>query len=314
MRRRIISKISESESGMLILDFLVKRYRFKNADQWMNVLSAGEVMLNGGAAHTESVLKTGDELCYEAPEAPEPEVDWDISIIYEDKDLIAVNKSGNLPCHPAGCYHKNTLLYHLKERLNVETLHLINRLDRETSGITVAAKNAVAARKISNQFLSHSVRKLYSVVIEGEFAVEMNAAGWLINDNKSLIRKKRLFIPEMAGKNPQAKAEWAETRFELIQCCDMLSLVNVELLTGRLHQIRATLCSLGYPVVGDKMYGVDENNFLRFISDQLTEDDRHKLRLQRQALHARELHLQHPSTGEPMILKAPLPDDMRSLL
>ena len=313
MRRRVTTTVKKDESGIPILDLLLKRYRFKDREQWRLALNEKKVLVNGSTTEISATLNPGDKVFYEAPEAPEPGVDTNIAVVYEDNSMIAVNKTGNLPCHPGGCYLENTLLHLLKDQLGNSQLHLINRLDRETSGVVLIAKDKSSAKTLSNQFLLRKVSKFYSVVTEGDFPDKLNAAGWLMDDANSAIRKKRCFVSGEPDSPPQEKAEWAETRFEIIHRSAGLSLINVELMTGRLHQIRATLCSLGYPVVGDKIYGVDERIFIRFISDRLTEQDRIKLRLKRQALHARELHLLHPVTREPMLLKAALPDDISRL-
>ena len=313
MRRRVITVIKQAEAGIRLHDLLVKRYRFKSREQWCMTLSEKKVLVNGSPAEAATLLNRGDGIFYEAPEAPEPEVDRNITIIHEDEQLIAVNKTGNLPCHPGGCYLENTLLHILKEHLGLSKLHLINRLDRETSGIVLVAKDTSSAKRLSDQFLFRTVRKFYSVIVEGDFPDELNASGWLMADINSDIRKKRCFVNVEPDTPPPEKSEWAETRFNIIKHHEGLSLLNVELLTGRLHQILATVCSLGYPVVGDKMYGVDDSIFIRFISDQLTEVDRAVLRLKRQALHARELYIKHPVSREPMLFKAPLPEDISRL-
>lgn len=313
MRRRVKAIVYVEESGMCLLDFVVKRYPFKDEEQWLAVLSERQVLLNGIAAEASAVLKTDDEILYQAPEIPEPEIDRKIAIIYEDEYFVVVNKTGNLPCHPSGCYLENTLLNLLKELTGVTDLRLINRLDRETSGVILAAKSAEVAKRLSQQFFAHQVKKTYSVIVEGRFPDRLNACGWLSRDTNSVVRKKRAFVATVPEIKPFADAEWAETRFKRVRCNGDLALVRAELVTGRQHQIRATLCSLGFPVVGDKIYGVDESFFLRFISDQLTAFDLTALRLPRQALHAQELELTHPVTAERMFFEASLPPEMRGL-
>lgn len=113
---------------------------------------------------------------------------------------------------------------------------------------------------------------------------------------------------------PEKEAEWAETVFERVHVCDGFSVVTALPSTGRLHQIRATLFSLGYPVVGDKLYGLDETLFLRFCEDALTDADRRRLRLPRQALHADYLRFHHPRFGALTELTAALPADMAGLI
>jgi len=314
MRRRIKAVATEMDAGRSLIDLLAQRYSFRNREQWLETISDRQVMVNGRAGAISLILKQDDEVLYEAPEAPEPPVNINISLLFEDEDLLVINKSGNLPCHPAGAYYENTLWFQVKQKFGLIKPHLINRLDRETSGVVLVAKNSKVAKKLSDQFLKHRVEKFYSVVVEGDFPEKSETGGWLMTDGFSAVRKKRRFISGAQNEKPSEKAEWAESRFSLIDQINGLSFLRVELLTGRLHQIRATLCSLGFPVVGDKLYGVDDNLFIRFINDRLSADDKIKLRMDRQALHAECLHLHHPASGEPICFTAPLPDDISAML
>jgi len=314
MRRRVIAAVTVEESGSALIDLLVHRYRFKNRQDWLAVAADRKVFVNGCTAEALQILHSGDEVLYEAPEAPEPPVDKKFSVLFEDEQILALNKPGNLPCHPSGCYYENTLLYQIKEKLGLTRVHLINRLDRETSGVILAAKTEVAARNLSDQFVHRRVKKVYSVIVEGCFPDEIEAAGWLIRDENSPVRKKRRFVKGSLGGKPCEGAEWAQSGFNKIESYAELSLLCVKPQTGRLHQIRATLCSLGFPVVGDKLYGVDDHLFIQFINDQLSDLDKLRLRMNRQALHASELEVNHPATGDAVMFRAPLPEDMRLLL
>ncbi len=222
------------------------------------------------------------------PAHAEPPVLRSVGILYEDDDLLVADKPGNLPCHPGGRYCGNTLLHLLRARGgNGENLRIINRLDRETSGIVLVAKTAAMAKSLAGQFRRHTAQKEYTVLVHGAFPAHLEARGWLLPDADSVIRKKRRFVTDKDSPTPEAES--AETDFELLALQDGISRVLARPRTGRTHQIRATLLSLGFPVVGDKIYGLDETFFLRFITDALTDSDRARLILPRQALHASAL-------------------------
>ena len=309
MRRTASSVIPREAGGMTVLDFLVARFRYHTREEWYGLVVSGCVFLNDVPPLSDAVLRPGDTLRYEMPEVPEPPVDMTYDVLFEDDALLAVNKPGNLPTHPGGKYFNNTLWALLKERTRLDCLRIANRLDRETSGVTVVCKTPEAARHVGQQFAEHRAEKTYIVFVEGRFPERLLAAGWLTADTASPVRKKRRFC----GEPPGAGAQACETRFERVRQCEGFCVVRAYPRTGCLHQIRATLCSLGYPVVGDKLYGRDETLFLRFIDGKLTGDDIRTLRLPRQALHAESLRLTHPITHAPLVVTAPLPDDMRLL-
>jgi 23S rRNA pseudouridine955/2504/2580 synthase/23S rRNA pseudouridine1911/1915/1917 synthase len=315
MTREMNFTIREKDAGRAVGAFLAARFTYHSVSEWAALLGEGRVRVNGSKAEPEAPLRCGDVVTYDASGIPEPPVDERVEVLVDDPLVLAVNKSGNLPCHPGGRYFSHTLWAIVKERLGVREPVLVNRIDRETSGLVLIAKTPEAAQNLWKQFARHVVQKRYDVLVEGVFPERAEAAGWLVADRKSAIRKKRRFaVATAGGEPPEPGAEWAETAFERVRVCDGFSAVRAIPRTGRLHQIRATLLALGFPVVGDKLYGVDETLFLRFCSDTLTEEDRRRLRLGRQALHATWLRFHHPRFGKLIELEAPLPDDMAALL
>jgi RluA family pseudouridine synthase len=313
MKREMIFEVPETADGTAVADFLAARFPYHDRAGWCDRIAAGAVTINGKPCVSEAPLRTGDRLSYEPDNRPEPPVDFNIGIISDDEDLLLVNKSGNLPCHPGGRYFNHSLWAWLKKEQGLEDFTFVNRIDRETSGLVVIAKNFAASENCRKQFSSHKVVKRYKALVEStNFPAELETAGWLTADVDSVIRKKRKFVQGgSSDTSPSADAEWAETKFRLLKQCGEIALIEAEPHTGRLHQIRATLLALGTPIVGDKLYGVDETLFLRFCKDTLTDFDRARLRMERQALHASGLRFHHPKFGRLVTIDLDLPDDMQ---
>ena len=317
--RHVSLLIQRENAGPALLDFLCGRFTYHARDEWLRRLADGQLRINGAIADPATVLAIGDRLDYEFVAGPEPEVNLEYGVLYEDADLFIVNKPANLPCHPAGCFFNHTLWALLKERFGENYFALANRLDRETSGVLAIAKTPAATRHLQRQFARHRVEKRYLAVVEGVFPDMLDAVGWLSPDTTCAVRKKRKFEPETENGKPgtpenPAGGEWTETSFRRMATSAGLSLVEALPKTGRLHQLRATLCSLGFPLVGDKIYGVDPTIFIRYCDGVMTADDRCRLRLDRQALHASVLRLHHPADNREIEFTAPLPEELRVLL
>jgi len=304
MQRNVTITIDGQAAGKTLLALLCDRFTYHTREAWQRLIVEGALLVNDVQAQAGQVLQLGDVLRYDFGQRPEPAVDTQYRILYRDEAFLVVDKPGNLPCHPAGRYFKNTLWSLVQERDQVAQPRLVNRLDRETSGLVVVGQTLEASRHLAQQFAAHTVEKEYLVLVEGIFPSQLDATGWLVHDPRSVVRKKRAFVREQPC---EGASEPCETRFAAVETCGGVSVVRAYPKTGCLHQIRATLCSLGFPVVGDKLYGVDDTFFVKFIEDALTDEDKQRLRLSRQALHAETLRLTHPLTGERLSFTAPPP-------
>ena len=290
MKRIVKAKVPASAAGAMLLDYLCGRFKYHGRDQWLELIGERRVVLDGVPANGDAVLREGQCLEYVPRDTPEPTVSFDVRVLASFRDFAVLDKPGNLPCHPAGCFFNNTLWAALKEgRIQGlpprDGIHFVSRLDRETSGILVVAWTPQATSRIARQLDAADSRKAYTVLVEGRFPESMVAEGWLYGDEGGPISKRRLF----SADRPACDSEHAVTRFRLLEYADGISRLEALLETGRTHQIRATLCSLGFPVVGDKIYGPDPSIYLRFLSGSMTEEDLKALRMPRQALHATEL-------------------------
>ena len=318
MQRELRFQIPKDRAGQSLVNFLAARFPYHTAEGWRERVVARRVRVNGKASDPDYRLATGDALEYAATDVTEPRVNLDVQIVHDDRDILVVNKPPNLPVHPGGRYFNHTLWAVLKQRFGLEAPLLVNRLDRETSGLVVVARTEDAARNCRKQFADRRVEKRYTALVEGRFPEKIHAAGWLTEDGAATVRKKRLFLAAPPAPPPDApdapEGEWAETDFRLLAVHGPVSEVEIVPLTGRLHQIRAVLHALGFPVVGDKLYGPDPTVFLRFCQESMTEEDRRLLRLDRQALHAAGLRFRHPRYGKPLAFDLPLPPDMATLV
>lgn len=307
-KREIIIKKEENES--VLIEWLCKRYTYHDRNKWIDHIKNERITLNGEKTSKSAILKSGDKIIYYPEPIIEPPVNKNYITLYEDEDLLVINKPCDLPCHPGGIYFENTLWYILKEKYSY--ISLINRLDRETSGVMLIAKNRESAKFYFNKMMDREIKKEYLVIVHGKFPEYLSGKGWLCPDNNSVIRKKRKFIPDDNGIQPEGEGdkskEFCESRFSLVKYYEDLSLVKCELKTGRTHQIRATICSLGYPVLGDKIYGLDDSFFFKFINDELSKSEWENLALHNQALHSWKTTIPMMN-GEIKEIEAELPNE-----
>ena len=308
MERIIKTGVTWNGEGLTLANYLAGRFTYRSLEEWNQRIKAHELTVNGELVEPEYILKLHDVIEYRPGDIEEPPADMDYKVIFEDEHLLVIDKPGNLCVHPSGPYFKHTLWYLLKERYG--DIHLVNRLDRETSGLLIAAKNPKCAAILAK--MQNDISKCYLVMVHGEVPQHFTAKGFLFDDAASNVRKKRKFAP---GERPPAGALKIESSWTEVTCLEQkegYSLAAAELKTGRMHQIRATMFSSGFPVVGDKLYGKDENLFLKLRTDSLTQEDKELLLLPCQALHSARLAFTHPVTNEKLLFTSSLPELWRS--
>ena len=296
-------KIKNFEIGLTLLDLLSTKFKYLSRESWIEEIKNKSIMVCDQETNEFYTLKTNDSISFIRKNYSEPEVDRKFSILYESENLLVLNKPGNLPVHPAGRYKENTLLSILQLETGNSQLFVVHRLDRETSGIQILAKNSNTASVIQRDFENRNIYKEYIVYIHGNFPIHLNANGYLAKDLSSLVRKKRRF-----SYNNCDNSETSITDFYLLGEMKGISKVIALPKTGRTHQIRATLNSLGYPVYGDKLYGLDEKYFLKFIEGEKLLNFPN-----RQALHANKVKIP-PSKFYPQLeITAEEPDDLKNI-
>ena len=227
--------------------------------------------------------------------------DW---IVQEDEDLLVINKPGWLVCHPSKNGPLSSLVGACREYTGLERLHLISRLDRETSGIIVLAKRPAMARQLQIAVEKHNSQKLYLAVLRGEMEGEQHVDALLGRDTQSIVHVKQAVRQDGIGKS-------AQTIFKPFHVGNGYTLAQVEILTGRKHQIRAHAHHIGHMVAGDKIYGPDDVLYLDFIDDGWTARHEEMLEMKRQALHAWKLSIECESGT--FAFTAPFPQDMEDL-
>ena len=192
MKRRVAAKLPSTASGVELLDYLSGRFAYHSREDWCQKIHDGELALDGAVCRDpQRVLCSNSLLEYFPQNLEEPAVNCDYQIIYEDECLLVIDKPGNLPVHPAGPYFAHTL-WALLHDAGYEKIHFVNRLDRETSGLMIAAKNSDAASTLASAL--PEMVKTYQVVVHGTFPEELTAVGFLAHDERSGIRKKQRFF------------------------------------------------------------------------------------------------------------------------
>ena len=295
-------RIKAGENGLEIIDFLTNKFTYLSSNEWIFEIENKNLVVKDKEINPHYKLCESDVIQFIRNSYSEPDVDKNYEIIYESENLLIINKPGNLPVHPAGRYKENTLLSLLTVHKKYENLFPAHRLDRETSGIQIFAKNKITASVIQKQFEERTIYKEYIVYIHGIFPEMINAVGYLKKDEKSRIRKKKSF-----STNFTEKSTFSDTIFKNILQVNNISKVLAIPKTGKNHQIRATLFSLGYPVYGDKIYGKDENCFLKFINGEID------LEFKRQALHSYSIIIPESNLYPKIEIVVPEPLELKEI-
>lgn len=294
MERIITYQIQKEDGGLRAEQYLRRKgYSYQNLTQLKKMPES--LLINGVWSYMRTVLREGDTLTVHIREnesSPNiPPVKLPLDIVYEDGDILVVNKPAGMPIHPSLNNYRNSLanalMYYFSEQGVPFIFRCTNRLDRDTSGLTVIAKHLVSSSILSGMGVRHEIEREYLAVVRGSVTPpEGTICAPLARAGTSLIERKVDF----------EHGEHAVTHYRTIKEKNGHSLVSLILETGRTHQIRVHMKYLGFPLIGDYLYNPDTENITR------------------QALHSHRLCFRHPITGEELEFTAPLPDDMASVL
>ena len=264
------------------------------------IIKEGSVLVNGSPVKASYRMDDQDEVTIDLPELKEPEIEAEnipLDILYEDEDMIVINKRRGMVCHPApGNEHgtlASALLFHCGESIrqagDSERPGIVHRLDKDTSGVMVAAKSARAYENLRKQIGEHTAVRRYVTLVHGQMEGDHGEIRFPLG--RSTKDRMKWDVQPETGKP-------AVTHFRVIEYMKHFSYLECRLETGRTHQIRVHMAHIRHPVVNDPLYGWKKDNFP----------------IQGQALHSYTLDLVHPVTGKPMHFEAPIPQDFLDCL
>ena len=278
--------------------FLLKKFPNQTRSHLQKMIAEEKIFVNDHKSKASYKINVGDIITVEEFDPIDLAVEAEnlpLNILYEDSDIIVIDKARGMTVHPAdSIIHGtlvNALLYHCKDLSGINGVMrpgIVHRLDKDTSGVMVVAKNDKAHVNLSDQIQSKTARRTYLAIVHGEIVDNVGIIEGAIGRSK-IDRKKMAITSD--GKS-------AITEFKVLERFKNFTFVECKLKTGRTHQIRVHMTSIGYPLVGDPKYGGKKNPF----------------DINGQALHSKTLELTHPTTNERMIFNAPLPEDMEKIL
>ncbi|MFH1640018.1 MAG: RluA family pseudouridine synthase [Chloroflexota bacterium] len=288
--------LTADEPGIRLDTYLSEQCPDLSRSQAQRLIREGDITVNNRAVKPSLKLDTGDTIRVTIPPPPKSELTPEaipLTIPYEDDDLIVIDKPAGLTTHPAPGNPEHTLvnaiLAHyprLAEMGSFPRPGIVHRLDKDTSGLIIVAKNETARLNLAEQFRTHSVIKFYLVLVKGHLAPER---GIIEADIGRDTRNRKRMAVVSRGRE-------AKTEYRVIEYLDRYTLLEVRTHTGRTHQIRVHLSAIGFPVVGDTTYSVKSPL------------------LSRQFLHAHRLGFHLPSTGEYVEFKSELPEDLKEAI
>jgi 23S rRNA pseudouridine1911/1915/1917 synthase len=288
--------------------FLCEKFPAVSRGTLQRLIEQGHIRVNGKQVKATHHPHAGEQIELHWPEAKPAEAqpeDIPLDILFEDQSLLVVNKPAGLVVHPAAGHEEHTLvnalLHHCQGSLSgiggVARPGIVHRLDKETSGCLVVAKNDETHLVLSEQFAGRIVKKIYHAIVCGEVPREAGEIQAAIARHTS--HRKRMAVRE------DSDGRAAHTSWRVLERLKAATLVEAQIHTGRTHQIRVHFQFLGHPVVGDDTYGAKPNARLKELTNYAAP---------RVLLHAKELSFVHPRTQQPLKFAAPLPDDFKHAL
>lgn len=292
--------VEEAEAGIRLDRFVTQRLTDYTRSHIQKLADAGEISLQGVPCKASYKVKAGDQITLRIPELKEPDIlpeEIPLSIVFEDEDMLVVNKPQGMVVHPAAGNYTGTLVHALLAHcgdslsgINGEKRPgILHRIDKDTSGLLLVAKNDVAHQHLATQIKEHSLTRAYQALVHGRFKTEKGEINLPIGRHPQ--NRKKMAVTYRNSRE-------AVTRFHVLESLGAYTLVECALKTGRTHQIRVHMSHLGHPVVGDPVYGVKKERFP--TNGQL--------------LHAYKVGFVHPRSGEYLEFESPLPEHYKKIL
>ncbi len=272
-------------------------------------IRSGHIVSDTRALKPSSTLRMGEVLRIYVPGIAPTDVPPPMPpILYEDDHILAIDKPAGMLVHPVGQRWAYALIGIVRRARPDADIDLSHRLDRETSGVVILSKNPSANRHMKQMFMDRRVGKTYHALVRG-------LPTWdTVTCEARLGRLAGSAVELRRGAVAAGEGDSARTRFKVLARVGAYALVGCKPVTGRTHQLRAHLEHLGFPILGDKLYGQPDDIFLEILASGASERVRQAIGFPRQALHARAIAFPHPATGQVLRVRAPLPPDMRAVL
>jgi 23S rRNA pseudouridine1911/1915/1917 synthase len=308
-------EVDPGQEALRIDKFLMSKIMNATRNKIQQATKAGNVLVNEKIVKSNYRVRPNDVitivLTYPPRETTIYGEDIPLDVVYEDADLIVINKQAGMVVHPGHGNFTGTLLHALKfyfeQKNEAAEAMLVHRIDKDTTGLIVVAKNELAQARLAKQFFNHSIERKYQAIVWGDLDEEQGTIEGHIGRNPSNRLQMKVFPDGEQGRH-------AVTHYRLVKRYGYVSLIECQLETGRTHQIRAHMRHLGHPLFNDERYGGDQilkgttfSKYRQFINNCF------KL-LPRQALHAKSLGFIHPTTQKEILFESELPKDMAQVV
>lgn len=315
----LTSQVTSAFKHVPLIDYLATRFNYLPRTEWLKRINEKRFVINGAVGTATMIVTQGDVVVYDVPPFPQPDADFNYTVIYEDKWLVAVNKPSNLRVHGEGRFMMANLVYQMREN-GYPMVTTVHRLDADTSGVVVLAKDRQTAGLMGKQFEARTIHKQYAALVNGIPLPLADVIDRPIGKVDNPIYAGRGRIPRSWVDVPHAKV--ATTHYETVETFRAVStpyshdvrdyaFLRLKPITGRTHQLRVHLAAIGHIIVGDRLYKLDDAAYVDW------RENRHAPQyadwLTRHALHCSAMIFTHPHTEKSCTIKADLATDITTV-